>query len=89
MGALTKCSKVLHNKFGKWRPFAKNLIEYNNNNNWIILIIKRSSHWYWVYWAKHWFWNNENAIDYRWSGGQDEDEKVLIWLTSLKITKST
>ena len=47
---------------------------------------KRRNHWYWVYWANGWSWNDENGIDFRWSDVQ-EDEEDIAWLTSLKITK--
>ena len=37
--------------------------------------------WYWVYSANSCSWNDENAIEFRWFGAQDEDEEDIIWLT--------
>ena len=33
--------------------------------------------WYWVYSANSCSWNDQNAIDFRWSGVQDEDDITL------------
>ena len=33
--------------------------------------------WYWVYWAKIWSKNDENAIDFKWSDVQGEDEEDI------------
>ena len=33
--------------------------------------------WFWVYWAKCWFWNEENVIDVKWSDVQEEDEEDI------------
>ena len=38
--------------------------------------------WYWVYSANSCSWNYQNAIEFRWSGVQDEDE-VDITLANL------
>ena len=35
------------------------------------------ANWYWVYSANSCSWNDENAIDFRWSGVQDEDEEDI------------
>ena len=39
---------------------------------------KRRTHWYWVYWAKIWFWKDENVIDFRWSGIQEDEEDIAL-----------
>ena len=36
---------------------------------------KKRANWYLVYWSKRWSWNDENAIDFRWSGVKKEDEE--------------
>ena len=35
------------------------------------------NNWNWVYWANSCSWNDENVIDFRWSGVQDEDEEDI------------
>ena len=38
---------------------------------------KKRNHWYWVYWAKSWSWSDENAIDFRLSDEQEEDDEDI------------
>ena len=41
------------------------------------MIIRKGANWYWVYWSKSWSWNDENAIDFRWSDVKEEDEEDI------------
>ena len=38
---------------------------------------KRRSNWYWVHWGKSGPYNDENAIDFRWSEVKEEDEEDI------------
>ena len=55
------------------RPVTKKLIKYNSNR--LEENDEEGANWYWVYWAKCLFWNNENTIGFWWSGVQNEDEE--------------
>ena len=56
------------------KPVAKFLIKYNRNN-----LEKRRRregvNLYWVYWGKSYLYNDENAIDFKWSDVKEEDEE--------------
>ena len=43
---------------------------------------------YWVYSAISCSWNDENAIDFRWSSVQDEDEEDIILANLIENYKS-
>ena len=43
---------------------------------------------YWVYWAKRWPLNDENAFDFRWSGVQDEEEEDITLANFIHNYKS-
>ena len=69
------------------RPVAKYLIKYNNSleeNEDVkkepinIKFIERKKDPY----------NDENAIDFKWSGVQEDEEYIVFWLTSFRITKT-
>ena len=44
--------------------------------------------WYWVYSANSCSSNDQNAIDFRWSGVQDEDEEDIILANLIENYKS-
>ena len=55
-------------------PVAKTLIKYNSScskKRWK----RKGADRYWVYWSKRRSWNDENAIDFRWSDVKEEDEE--------------
>ena len=56
-------------------PVAKTLIKYNYSSD---ENDEEGADWYWVYWAKSWSWNDENAIDFRWSDVIKEDEEDIV-----------
>ena len=44
--------------------------------------------WYWVYSANSCSSNNQNAINFRWSGVQDEDEEDIALVNFIENYKS-
>ena len=40
-------------------------------------MMKEENQWYWVYWTKSWSWNDENAIDFRWSDVREENSEDI------------
>ena len=71
-------------------PIAKTLIKYNNSNYYVennqedkkgidIEFTERK---------KYWFWNDENAIDFRWSDVQEEDNEDIALTKSFVIKSS-
>ena len=44
--------------------------------------------WYWVYWVNSCSWNDENAIEFRCSGIQDENEEDIILANLIEKFKS-
>ena len=38
---------------------------------------REGTNWYWVYWTKSWFLNDENEIDFRWSDVKEKDEEDI------------
>ena len=58
------------------RPVAKTLIKYNSNNL-EEMMKKRRIQLILSLLSKSWAWNYENAIDFRWSDVQEEDEEDI------------
>ena len=66
---------------------AKTLIEYNSYN--LEENEDEGGNWYWVYQENSCSWNDQNAIDFRWFGVQDENEEDITLVYLLKITKAS
>ena len=45
---------------------------------------REGTNWYWVCWAKSWFWNDENAIDFKWSEVKEEDEEDIALINFIE-----
>ena len=65
---------------------TKTLIKYNSYN--LEENEDEGNNWYWVYLANSCSWNYQNAIDFRWSGVQDEDEEDIILANLIENCKS-
>ena len=38
----------------------------------------KGANWNWVYLAQNWSWNEQNNIDLRWSGVQEDEEDIAL-----------
>ena len=75
----SKCtmSYISHKTLATGLPVAKNLIEYNSNS-FRKMMKKRRNNSYWAYWGKSDSYNDENAIDFRWSGVHEDEEDTAL-----------
>ena len=65
------------------RPVAKTLIKYNSNSS-----EENEEEKYLAYWTKISSWNDENVIDFRWSGVQEEDGEDIALANFIENYKS-
>ena len=72
------------------RPVAKTLIKFNSNSLEENIKGREGVNWNWVYWAKSWSRNDENAIYFKWIGVQleEEDEEDLAFANIIQNYKS-
>ena len=69
-------SHIFHKKIAAGLPVTKTLIKYNRND-YRKMKKKRKNRLILSLLAKIWSWNDENAIDFRFSSGQEEDEEDI------------
>ena len=60
------------------RPVAKTLIKYNSSCSQKNDEIRKGADRYWVYWSKRRSWNDENAIDFKWSDVKEDEKDTAL-----------